>query len=40
MTGTHTGDLPDLPATGKPISIRCSTIVELRDGRISRVADY
>jgi steroid delta-isomerase-like uncharacterized protein len=40
MTGTHTGDLPDLPATGKAISVRGSSIIELRDGKIHRCSDY
>jgi steroid delta-isomerase-like uncharacterized protein len=40
MTGTHTGDLPDLPATGKQVSVRGSSILELRDGKISRCSDY
>jgi steroid delta-isomerase-like uncharacterized protein len=40
MTGTHAGDLPDLPATRKSISVRGSTIIELDDGKVSRVADY
>jgi steroid delta-isomerase-like uncharacterized protein len=40
MSGTHKGDLPNLPATGKRFSIRGATICELRDGRIKRVSDY
>ncbi len=40
MTGTHTGDLPDLPATGKSFSIRGATIAEVSAGRIVRAADY
>jgi len=40
MTGTHRGDLPGLPATGKRFSIRGSSICELRDGKIKRNADY
>jgi steroid delta-isomerase-like uncharacterized protein len=40
MTGTHTGDLPDLTATGKTIAVRGSTIAELRHDKIKRVADY
>src|SRR5262252_1153528 len=40
MSGTHRGDLPGLPATGKAFSIRGSTICELNAGKISRNSDY
>jgi steroid delta-isomerase-like uncharacterized protein len=40
MSGTHTGDLPGMPATGRAFSLRGSTICELRDGRIQRNSDY
>jgi steroid delta-isomerase-like uncharacterized protein len=40
MTGTHTGNLPGLPATGRSISIRGASILELRDGKIRRCSDY
>jgi steroid delta-isomerase-like uncharacterized protein len=40
MTGTQTGALPDLPATGKSFSVRGATIAQLKDGRILRSADY
>ena len=40
MSGTHEGDLPGMPATGKSFSVRGSTILELRDGRIRRNSDY
>ncbi len=40
MTGTQTGDMPGIPATGKRVSLRGASILELRDGRISRQADY
>jgi steroid delta-isomerase-like uncharacterized protein len=40
MTGTHRGDLPGLPATGKPISIRGVSILELLDNKIRRCSDY
>jgi steroid delta-isomerase-like uncharacterized protein len=40
MTGTHRGDLPGLPATGKPFSVRGSTIFEIAAGKISAVRDY
>jgi steroid delta-isomerase-like uncharacterized protein len=40
MAGTHTGDFPGLPATGKPFSVRGSTILELENGKIRRESDY
>ena len=40
MTGKLTGDLPGLPATGKAFSVRGSSIVQLKDGKIVRNADY
>ena len=40
MSGTQKGDMPNLPATGKPFSIRCATIIELENGRIRRCSDY
>jgi len=40
MTGTHTGDLPGMPATGKSFSIRGASVRELRAGKISRNSDY
>lgn len=40
MRGTHTGDLPGLPATGKGVSVRGSSIIELQDGKIRRCSDY
>jgi steroid delta-isomerase-like uncharacterized protein len=40
MTGTHQGDLPGLPATGKPFSVRGSTIFEIAVGKICAVRDY
>ena len=40
MSGTHKGDLPELPATGKHFSVRGSTIRELRKGKIKRNSDY
>ena len=40
MSGTHKGDLPGIPATGKGFSLRGSTICELRDGKIKRLSDY
>ena len=41
MSGTHKGDLPGLPATGKSFSgIRGATIIELQGGKIRRNSDY
>ena len=41
MSGTHKGDLPGIPATGKRFSsVRGSTILELKDGKISSESDY
>jgi steroid delta-isomerase-like uncharacterized protein len=40
MSGTHRGDLPGLPATGKPFTLRGSTILELSPYRIGRCTDY
>src|SRR5262249_37430954 len=41
MSGTHTGDLPGTPSTGKRFSsVRGSTILELEAGKIRRESDY
>jgi steroid delta-isomerase-like uncharacterized protein len=40
MTGTHAGDWPGMPATGKSFSIRGASIIELRDDKIRREALY
>jgi len=41
MSGTHKGDLPGIPATGKRFSsVRGSTILELEAGKIRRESDY
>jgi steroid delta-isomerase-like uncharacterized protein len=41
MSGTHKGDFPGLPATGKRFSsLRGATIVELQGGKIRRNSDY
>lgn len=41
MSGTHQGDFPGIPATGKPFSsVRGSTILELEAGKIRRESDY
>lgn len=40
MSGTHTGDLPGIPATNKRFSLRGASVIELRAGKISRNSDY
>jgi steroid delta-isomerase-like uncharacterized protein len=40
MSGTHEGDFPGMPATGKRLSVRGSTVLELDAGRIRRESDY
>jgi steroid delta-isomerase-like uncharacterized protein len=40
MSGTHKGDLPGIPATGKTFAVRGSTICELKAGKIKRNSDY
>lgn len=39
-TGTHAGDWPGLPATGREFAVRGVTVLEIEDGRIRRAADY
>ena len=40
ISGTHTSDLPGLPATGRRFSIRGASVLELQDGKIRRISDY
>jgi steroid delta-isomerase-like uncharacterized protein len=40
MSGTHKGDIPNLPATGKKFSVRGVSIGELKDGKTKRNSDY
>jgi len=40
MTGTHSGDLPKLRATGRNISVRGAGISEVKGDKISRHTDY
>jgi steroid delta-isomerase-like uncharacterized protein len=41
MSGTHRGDFPGIPATGKRFSsVRGSSILELEAGKIRRESDY
>ena len=39
-TGRHTGDLPGLPASGRPFTLRGVTVVIRHDGKIVREALY
>lgn len=39
-TGTHSGDFPGLPASGRPFSIRGVTVVVRENGKIMREAIY
>jgi steroid delta-isomerase-like uncharacterized protein len=38
--GTHKGDTPGLPATGKRFSVRGVSVGELKEGKIKRNSDY
>jgi len=41
ISGTHHGNFPGMPATGKRFSaVRGATIVELQEGKIRRNSDY
>lgn len=40
MTGTHAGEVPGIPATGKRFSLRGVAIDEWRGDKISRHTDY
>lgn len=40
MTATHTGDFPNLPATGRPFSINGVSIIRLVGGKILSQRDY
>jgi steroid delta-isomerase-like uncharacterized protein len=40
MTGTHSGDLPGMPASGKTFSLRGVSTFDLRGSRVSRCSDY
>ena len=40
MRGTQTKDLPGLPASGKPFTVRYAIYGDLRGGRITRLVDY
>lgn len=40
LTGTQKGDMPGIPATNKPISVRGVSMMEFRNGKVSRDSDY
>lgn len=40
MTGSHTGDYPGMPATGKRLRIRGASFMVFRAGKLQRVSDY
>ena len=40
MSGTHVGDFPDLPGTGKPFSLRAASAMRFTNGRVSHWNDY
>jgi steroid delta-isomerase-like uncharacterized protein len=40
MRGTHTGNLPNMPATGKRVEVRGASIFEFTGDKIRRCSDY
>ena len=40
MTATHTGDFPMLSATGKSVSVRAASIIEMQGDKIKRNTNY
>jgi steroid delta-isomerase-like uncharacterized protein len=40
MRGTHTGEMPGMPATGKRFEVRGASTFEFRDAKILRCSDY
>jgi steroid delta-isomerase-like uncharacterized protein len=40
MRGTHLGDRPGLPATGRRVEVRGASIFEFAGGKIRRCRDY
>lgn len=40
MKGTQTGNMGDIPATGKSFSVRGASIALIRDGKFERWTDY
>ena len=39
MSGTHSGDYPGLPATGKRFEVRASSVVSFREDKIKTIVD-
>ena len=39
-TGTHTGPLGDIPATGKTVRMTVCDVIEVKDGKIYREREY
>jgi predicted ester cyclase len=37
LVGTHTGSFFGIPATGRPVSVAMHVILELRDGKVSKL---
>ena len=40
MRGTHKGDLPGMPATGKHVDVRGASVLEFAGDKIRRCSDY
>lgn len=40
MAGTHLGDFPGLPASGKSFSLRAAAVMRFSKGRITHWTDY
>jgi steroid delta-isomerase-like uncharacterized protein len=40
MRGTHKGDLPSMPATGRRVEVRGASAFEFRGSKICRCSDY
>jgi steroid delta-isomerase-like uncharacterized protein len=40
MRGTHKGDMPGMPATGKRVEVRGASVFAFEGSRIKRCADY
>ncbi|MFK7896137.1 MAG: ester cyclase [Myxococcota bacterium] len=40
MTGTHKGDFPGLPATGRKFEVRASSMIQIEGGKIKTIRDY
>ena len=40
MSGTHTGDMPGLPATGKTYKLLAVSFIRMEAGKIAHMCDY